>query len=240
MNNTKKVLLFIVVFMFIISCNNNEKETQKIDGLWGIKNVKMDGTEMTPVARWMRFNADSTQSSGNGWLQHSVGNWSFNKNSKKLSVTNTNGIIDNAEPFTVQFDNKSMIWSRVEEGHPIEVTLERIDKLPTSPANKLYGLWKFDSVLEEGKEVLDSLNPTKNAMLFLRWDNTYELRNYPKGEKYGMFKTHGHRTQIDMVSYSKEPKYQFYEFGLDDNVLTLKSTNSNKQIKLTRIHQFLQ
>jgi hypothetical protein len=37
----------------------------------------MGNNEMTPIARWMRFNKDSTQTSGNGWLQHSEGSWVF-------------------------------------------------------------------------------------------------------------------------------------------------------------------
>lgn len=235
----KKLLLLLISIITFLSCSNVPNEDFKIDGLWLVKEVKMDNKSMTPIARWMRFNADSTQTSGNGWLQHSIGNWKFNAKNE-LSVTNTNGLIDDAEPFKVKFENGKMIWNRVEEDQLVEVVLERIEKLPTSEANKLYGLWKFDSVVEDGKDISDTLNSSKNAMLFLRWDNTYELRNYPKGEKYGVFKTHGHRLQIDMVSYSKKPEFQFYNFQLKEDKLVLKSTNRNKEIKLTRIHQFLQ
>ncbi len=233
-----KLSILLISISVFFSCNNIEQENTII-GLWEVEKVKMNEKEMTPIARWMRFNKDSTQSSGNGWLQHSVGNWAYT-NENKLTVTNTNGIVDNAEPFNVELSKNSMTWKRKEEGHNVIVYLKRTEKLPTSEANKLYGLWKFDAVIEDNKEIIDSLNPTKNAMLFLRWDNTYELRNYPRGEQYGMFKTHGHRLQIDMVSYSKQPKYQFYKYNLENNKLVLKSTNSNKEIKLTRIHQFLQ
>lgn len=222
----------------LFSCKK-EQAKPSINGLWLVNKVKIGETDMTPNARWMRFNADSTQTSGNGWLQHSEGNWSVNKNNQ-LTVTNTNGLLDEAEPFTVKFENENMIWTREEFGQQVKVTLERTNKLPTSEANKLYGLWKFETIFKDGKEISDSLNPSKKAMLYLRWDSTYELRNYPEGELYGIFKTHGHRPQIDMVSYSKEPKYQFYKFKLDENKLTLNSTNSDKQIKLTRIHQFLE
>lgn len=236
--NKLKILVSIIGFIVFFSC---EKENTKpaINGLWMVTKVKMGDEDMTPIARWMRFNADSTQTSGNGWLQHSEGTWNLNKNNQ-LTVTNTNGLLDTAEPFNVKFENENMIWSRDEIGQPIEVTLERTNKIPTSEANKLYGLWKFDTIFESGKEISDSLNLSKKAMLFLRWDHTYELRNYPRGELYGIFKTHAHRHQIDMVSYSKIPKFQFYEFKFDGNNLLLNSTNSNKQIKLTRIHQFLE
>lgn len=237
MINLKTLSIAVVIFYLLFSCTKEVENPPKINGLWIVKKVKMNDQEMTPIARWMRFNADSTQSSGNGWLQHSVGTWSLR--SDNLSVTNTNGIKDNAEPFKVKLFKNNMTWSRVEEGMKVSVFLERTNKLPTSEANKLYGLWKMDSIIEDDKDISDNLNPDDKAMLFLRWDNTFELRNYPKGIQYGVFKTHGHRLQIDMVSYSKSPKYQFYEFSIIENKLVLKSTNSNKEIKLTRIHQFL-
>lgn len=187
----------------------------------------------------MRFNADGTQASGNGWLQHSVGIYNLNVKDE-LTVTNTFGIKDDAESFKVNIDNNKMTWQRKENDLDITISLERTDKLPTSEANKLLGLWKFDSIINDGKEVSDSLNTENKAMLFLRWDNTYELRNYPEGEKYGMFKTHGHRAQIDMVSYAEVPVFQFYSFSLKDDKLLLKATNKDTEIKLTRIHQFLQ
>ncbi|EAQ41296.1 hypothetical protein [Polaribacter sp. MED152] len=235
-----KYFLTLVLTILLFSCNEkNTHQNDNIEGLWLVKKVNMNNQDLTPIAKWMRFNADSTQSSGNGWLQHTVGSWSVSA-SNELSLTNTYGIKDNAEPFKVKFLNGKMIWNRVEEGNPIEVVLERTDKLPTSEANKLYGLWKFNSIIEDDKDVSKTLNPSKNAMLFLRWDNTYELRNYPKGTKYGIFKTHGHRLQLDMVSYSKKPEFQFYNYNLKDTTLVLKSTNSKKEVKLTRIHQFLQ
>ena len=240
MNNLRIGLLILVTFL-LTSCKKEQTQKENaINGLWVVKKVKMGNQEMTPIARWMKFNADSTQTSGNGWLQHSVGSWSYKIDSKLLKVENFNGVVDDFnDPFKVDFSDKNMIWKRKEGDFDVTITLEKINKIPTSEANKLYGLWKFESIFENGKEISVSLNPSKKAMLFLRWDNTYELRNYPVGELYGIFKTHAHRLQIDMVSYSKIPKYQFYEFKLEGNNLLLNSTISDKQIKLTRINQFL-
>lgn len=234
-----KVKLLVLSFIIFFSCENI-KEKNSMNGLWIVKKVKMGEKEMTPIKRWMKFNKDSTQTSGNGWLQHSIGSWSYKKQAKLLVIKNDNGIVDNAEPFKVKLEKNNMIWLRKEDGNDVSVFLERINKIPASEANKLLGLWKFDSILYDDKEVSDSINPNKKAMLFLRWDNTYELHNYPKGKKYGIFKTHGHRLQLDMVNYSQKPKYQFYGFSINGNKLVLKSTNSNKELKLTRIHQFLQ
>jgi len=240
MNNLRIGLLILVTFL-LTSCKNEQTQKENaILGLWVVKKVKMGDQEMTPIARWMKFNADSTQTSGNGWLQHSVGSWYYKIDSKLLKVENFNGVVDEFnDPFKVNFSNKNMIWKRKEGDFDVTITLEKINEIPTSEANKLYGLWKLDTIFENGKEISDSLNPSKKAMLFLRWDNTYELRNYPRGELYGIFKTHAHRHQIDMVSYSKIPKFQFYEFKFDGNNLLLNSTNSDKQLNLYRIHQFL-
>lgn len=78
-------------------------------------------------------------------------------------------------------------------------------------------------------------------MLFLRWDHNYELRNYPKGEKYGIFKTHGHRQRMQMVmDYNTEhPKIEFYNYTFKEDTLSLESTNKDFKLKLIRIHQFL-
>ena len=234
----KKVFLYSIYLAFL-SCSKISKQEFKIDGLWIVKEVKMGENSKTPIARWMRFNSDSSQTSGNGWLQHSIGTWKINTKNE-ISVTNANGLLDEFGPFKVRFNKGKMIWNRFEEGHPVEVHLERIQNIPTSNANKLYGLWKIDSIIEGEKNITDDLNPDKNAMLFLRWDNTYELRNYPKGKKYGIFKTHAHREQLDMVSYSKVPEFQFFKYEIINNNLILSSTSNDKEIRLTRIHQFLQ
>lgn len=236
-----KNLLITFGFLTILSCEKigNPNNENQINGLWRVKMVKMDTQEMTPFARWMQFNSDSTQTSGNGWLQHSVGTWSLNSRNE-LSVINTNGLIDDAEPFKVDVDKNRMTWQRNEHGSLITLVLERTNKLPTAEANKLFGLWKFDAITMNEKEVSDSLNLSKKAMLFLRWDHTYELHNYPKGTKYGMYKTHGHRNQIDMALYTRKPSFEFYNFNLKGDTLVFKSTNSNQELRLTRIHQFLQ
>ncbi|WP_439131219.1 hypothetical protein [Polaribacter sp.] len=235
-----KHFLILTLTILLFSCDKKIiKKDANIEGLWLVKKVNIDNNDLTPIAKWMRFNTDGTQASGNGWLQHSVGVYNLNAKDE-LTITNTFGVKDDPESFKVIIDNNKMTWQTKENDLDIVISLEKTDKLPTSEANKLLGLWKFDSIINDGKEVSDSLNPENKAMLFLRWDNTYELRNYPKGEKYGMFKTHSHRAQIDMVSYNKKNIFQFYTFSLEDDKLLLKATNKDTEIKLTRIHQFLQ
>ena len=134
-----------------------------------------------------------------------------------------------------------MTWKRMEENQEITVDLKRIQKIPTSEANKLFGLWKFERILLDNREVSDSLNLENNAMLYLAWNYNYQLRNYPIDEKYGIFKTHGHRQRMQMVvNYNaKYKKIEFYDFEFNQDTLHLKSTNKNFELKLTRIRKFL-
>ena len=84
------------------------------------------------------------------------------------------------------------------------IVLDRTNKLPKIEANKVLGLWKFDSIYVVDKETLGSLNPTKNAMISLIWENSYILYNYPQAEKYGIFKTHSTRKQIDLIDLGRK------------------------------------
>ncbi|TMM31410.1 hypothetical protein FDT66_05450 [Polaribacter aestuariivivens] len=238
MNNSRIVLL-ILISIFVYSCQKKQEQKEdSINGLWIIKKVTMGDNQMTPIARWVRFNKDSTQTSGNGWLQHSEGSWSLNKNNQ-LIVKNTNGLLDKSEPFTVNFENGNMIWNRTEEGENVSVLLERTEVIPKSEGNRLMGLWKIETISIDDKNVTSTLNPDDNATLFLRWDNTYVLENYPQGKIYGVYKVHGHKPEIQMVNYGDKPQFQFYQFLIEKNKLILKSTDQKTKLELKRIYQFL-
>ena len=235
--NKLKIGILLFGLTIIFSCKKEEVKPT-IKGLWLVTKVKMGEDEMTPIARWMRFNADSTQTSGNGWLQHSEGSWSVNKNNQ-LTVTNTNGLLDAAEPFAVKFEGEKMIWSRTEEGQDVQVFLERIKQIPSSEGNRLMGLWKIESIAIDNEDFTTTLNPDNNATFFLRWDNVYVFENYPQGKIYGVYKVHGHKPEIQMVNYGDNPQFQFYTFSISDLELKLTSTDKKTELKLKRIYQFL-
>lgn len=245
MKKKSTLLCIAIVLVTLGSCKKGlEPENQhKIHGLWIVKALKFTNEDLTINKKWFRFEADSTQTSGNGWQQHTTGSWSYQKESNRITIKNDNNFNDFLEyknPFKVTFDKNRMTLQGTDRGEDVTIVLERATKLPTTEANKLLGLWKFDSIFVDDKEVSDSLNPTKKGMIYLGSENNYTLYNYPEGEKYGVFKTHSMRNQIDLINSSKTPAYQYYKFSLEDDNLTLKSTNSNKEITLTRIHQFPQ
>ena len=226
------IALFLIVIVF--SCSHKEQKVSNIDGLWVVKKVKVGNQEITPISRWMKFNTDSTQSSGNGWLQHSVGTWSYKNN--QLLVKNTNGLEDNAAPFYVILKNLKMNWSREEEGENVKVFLERIDKIPTSEGNKLMGLWKLKKVNLNNHS--EEINSTKT--LYISWDNRYILQNDTDKKEYGIYKIHGHKPELQMVAYGDNTEFNFYNFSISNNELTLIKSDTKEKLIYSRIHQFPQ
>ena len=93
----KIVIVSFFTLLLLISCN--KEDNNSIVGLWEVEKVSMGDHSMTPIARWMKFESDNTQVSGNGWLQHSYGNWSLT--GKDLSVEDFNGVSDNTNPFSI-------------------------------------------------------------------------------------------------------------------------------------------
>jgi len=229
----KSFLLFFTLALTFTSC----QEQKNLYGLWQVEKVQMGENEMTPVSRWIKFNPNGTQTSGNGWLQHSYGTWNLDEN--MLRVKDENGITDNADPFFAEIEGERMTWRRQEEGQEVVVSLKRIEKLPQSVGNKLIGLWKLTKATDDGNDITAILNSENKSMLHLRWDNTYVQHNMPKGKNYGVYKIHGHRPEIQLVNYGAESKFSFWSFSIQDSKLILISTDQKSTMEFERIHEYL-
>ena len=223
--------LLIIAILFI-----NCKKSTEIEGLWIVKSVVVGDQEMTPNARWMRFNSDYTQQSGNGWFQHSIGTWVFDKNQKELSIKNTNGLIDKNEPFKVSFEKNKMIWNRVEEGQNIVVNLKRANKLPKTYGDKLLGLWKLKE--SNGNGIFFDESIQNNEYLFFRWDKRF-LINSSKGRIRGVYNVHGHKPEIELIPYNDKIKRSFWKFQHNEGEISLNLLNSDSVIvkKFVRIQE---
>jgi hypothetical protein len=183
----------------------------------------------------MQFNAYSTHTSGNGWLQHSIGTWSlFAEN--KLAIKNVNGLIDTLEAFNIILNKNTMTWNRKEEGENVKVFLERIDKIPTSDGNELLGLWKLNEVRLD--DHMEEIKISKT--LYIAWDNKYFLELESNKKEYGIYKVHGHKSELQMVNYGEHPKFKFYHFSISDKKLTLTNKHNKSILIYSRIYQFLQ
>lgn len=185
---------------------------------------------MTPVARWVRFNKDGTQASGNGWFQHSVGTWELNSKNKTLSIINTNGFEDQNSPFYVAIENDQMTWDRIEEGQSVTVSLKKENKLPQSPGDALLGIWSLEKVVEEEKDVTSMHDSREIQSLFFRWDKKFVIRKSPGGTFSGVYNVHGHKNEVELIFYGDDCKREQWAFEFEKEGLTLRSVGVNKRM----------
>jgi len=166
-------ILSLLIILIFLSCD----KTATIEGLWVVKSVVVGDEEMTPNARWTRFNSDLTQESGNGRFQHSYGTWTLNQNSNELSIQNTNGLRDLNGPFVISIGQNEMIWERTEEGQNIKVILERSSQLPETYGDKILGLWKLESAIGNDNYFGQSDKKDINDYIFFRWDKRFVIQS---------------------------------------------------------------
>ena len=88
----------------------------QVEGLWEIRKVTVGDQTMTPLAKWTRINSNFIYQSGNGWLQNSEGNWSFDKSLIQFLPIEKDGIADEFGPFEVEIVKDHMSWTRIEDG----------------------------------------------------------------------------------------------------------------------------
>jgi hypothetical protein len=233
--NKFKLFSTFVAFLLVCSCNNKSR----IDGLWTVKLVKVGDQEVTPNARWTRFNSDSTQESGNGWFQHSIGTWNYNNKTDKLMIHNVNGLKDSFGSYAVSYENDLMYWRRIEEGMKVEVILEKSEHLPQTYGDKLLGLWKLEEISGDGKYFKESDNRKKSGYLFLRWDKRFVLGT-EKGRINGFYNVNGHRPELEIIPYGEKINREFWKVNFEENRIKLKLLNSDKLVerKFVRVNEF--
>src|SRR5678809_148706 len=95
----------------------------QIDGLWVVTRVEVGTKEMTPVAKWFRFSGGNVLS-GNGWQQHTFGNYQWNKKTSELTLEAKNEPSDGYGAFRVTRKDGFMMWTREEDGETVKVFLE--------------------------------------------------------------------------------------------------------------------
>ncbi|MFK7806904.1 MAG: hypothetical protein AB8F74_03790 [Saprospiraceae bacterium] len=217
--NIIEYLFLVSVMILLTSCTS----TKSMDGLWQIDKVQMGSEEMTPIAKWTRLNKDKTQQSGNGWIQHTEGNWNYNKKTKSISLSNSNGPTDEFGDFVIKEINKEeMKWSRMEEGQEVLVSFKRVDELPQSPADQLLGVWKKK----------DENTATPESYLFFRWDHILIDRKSGENKKYGMYKTHGHKPELQIIYYGDPLKQVIWNFSYENDTLILERDLDGAKIVL--------
>ena len=229
-------ILSLLIILTFFSC---ETTTRTIEGLWIVKSVVIGDEEMTPNARWTRFNSDQTQESGNGRFQHSYGTWKLNPESNELSIENSNGLDDLNEPFVVSIRQNEMIWERIEEGQKVKVTLVRSSHLPETYGDKILGLWKLERVIGHGRYFEHSDKEETNDYIFFRWDKRFVIES-EKGRINGVYNVHGHKPEVELIPYGAQVKRDFWGIHFGENKITLKLLNSDTTVtrQFRRIRKF--
>jgi len=224
----------LFIGFLIVSCESEPT----MEGLWVVKSVTAGEREVTPNARWMRFNNDFTQQSGNGWFQHSVGTWQLNPSSDELTITNTNGLDDQSVPFKVTLSKNEMAWKRMEEGLIVEVKLERANQLPTTSGDQLLGLWKLEKAVGDGKYFSES--EEADDYLYFGWDKRFKTGS-ERGQFTGVYHVHGHRAEVELIPYRALGRNSWsIKFGEHVLELQLLDTDSTVIRSFKRIHDFPQ
>lgn len=218
-----RVTFFLFSF-FLFGCSR-----PSVEGLWLVEQVSVGNEIMTPQARWVKFEANGLQQSGNGWLQHSTGNWEYNPQTQLLNIHNENGLLDPFGPFQVLFEREHMIWKREEDGQPVYIQLAQIPQIPTSKRDQLIGVWELKSVVSNEVTQPVSDEASGQIKLFLRWDNAFVLTDSEKGRFSGIYQTHGHRPQLRLY-FNESCQKEDWEFELKEEVLTLSQEESNEKI----------
>ena len=143
-------------------------------GLWEVKLVTVAEKSMTPVAKWFQINEAGTANGGNGWLQNVESRWEFKAINNELLFI-TDGIPDEYGAFTVNTENNSMKWARIEEGQNVKIHLELIDTKPLAPWDKIVGLWKWIGMenrnIETDELTISDVEPDWTRM---RWDRRFD------------------------------------------------------------------
>jgi hypothetical protein len=218
-----KFLSLALVALLFSACNTESKQHPMV-GLWQISTVTIEGEENTPDDKWMRFNADSTQESGNGWLQHSIGKWKLDGETKELLLHQENGWKDAFENFKVTFTDAGMTWSRMEDGQAVVVNMKKINKIPKRQADELYGIWKLHSTKIDDIE----MKTVENTTIFFRWDKMFIAQD-ESNRSYGMFKAAGHEDKLELVYYNGECTREYWNFSVKNNILKLEAENSEQK-----------
>jgi hypothetical protein len=232
-------LLHLILFIFFVAIQTST--AQSIIGFWEVKSVSVGDKNMTPVAKWTRIHQDGSYQSGNGGIQNSEGTWTFNKRTQFFLPLETNGLKDVYGGFKVRFLKDQMLWEREEDGEIVIVKLERIEKLPKSPADMLVGLWDLKEISENGQTKTSALDPNNKYYIFIRWDRIYVERTPQGNRETGYWYINAHHPEITLMSHGESKKVETWKIGVTDKELKMEGiSDSNKGTKITyeRLHEF--
>jgi len=224
-----KSTLYFLSFLFVCALN-----AQDLSGLWVVNRVEVDDQNMTPIARWTRFNGDGTYQSGNGWTQNGTGEYSITSDGR-ISLKSYYGVRDSFEPFEVTLSGNEMVWTRNEEGAGVTVHFNKTDELPMAPSDYLKGLWKLKSDSNVADKDLDT------RFFHFRNDFIYRILKPEENQKTGYWHMHGHRAELTLLPHSEGDKPTGWNIEVSEKTLIMEGisdSNSGQTLTFERIYTF--
>jgi len=200
-----------------------------LTGLWEIRSVTVGNEEMTPVARWTRIHANGTLESGNGWMQHTRGTYSYDPVSREFMPDNPLGVQDEAGPFTVSFEDGKMIWRREEDGLRVVVVSEKVEELPMTPADLLNGLWDLAGVTVRGEDLNVMTDPDNQHYIYFGWDRIYRARNAEGKRITGYWHVNAHHPQLVLLPHQENGEPLTWTIEVGREVLRLTGVSESIQ-----------
>ncbi|NVJ86105.1 MAG: hypothetical protein HWE15_07350 [Algoriphagus sp.] len=223
--------------LFLVLCIGNVSFSlgQNLVGLWEFEHVRVGDQELTPIARWTEITEDGTYYSGNGWSRHSEGTWSFDASTNEFLPVDRYGPEDPSGPFKVVFEsNDKMIWTRMEEGENVVVSIKRIEKKPTAHWDLVVGLWELSDVADKGGSETEQQNFYVNSFLYFGWDRRYRQMSTEEGRQTGYWHAHAHRPEVTLLSHNPNKPVESWKilFRGEDELELEGVSDSNKGVKI--------
>ena len=177
-------------------------ETPDIIGLWKVDQVTVGDQNLTPTAKWFLFEKNGSMTSGNGWLQNSLGSWAHDEAQLTLLQT-TPQQTDEFGAFNVSFEGENMIWQRMEEGEKVVVKLSSTNEKPLAPWDEIVGRWKIkeQQINSTNNDSYPSANFESWDSIFLIWDRAYRKFSEDNQQiESGIWHIGGHSNEVWLIS----------------------------------------
>lgn len=207
------------------------RERLEIPGLWKVDKVTVGDEFLTPTAKWFLFESNGRQTGGNGWVQNSLGTWTFNATSREFLTYDQNGSPDEYGAFQLSFEGEKMIWQRTEDGMRVKVILSPAEEKPLGPWDKITGSWtfyKFETMNDAGNTTSLDIVP---FTYYFGWDRVYrKFDSAGKRVAMGIWQIEPHSPWLWMIPYSDDLKTgQSVKFEDDQLILTQKKGKTTEK-----------
>lgn len=223
------MFLRLSLALLLITCSTSPLFSQDFIGLWTAQSVRVGEDVMTPEAKWSNIAADSTFTSGNGWLQNSAGTWTYDEETKQI-LTNSKQDIEGQTPFTVSFDGDVMVWEREEQGQTVIVRWVSIDELPMRANDMLVGVWDLVEYKSNSDADVSTYDKDGLHYIFFSWDGRYRIRHVNGEMERGTYWVHPHRRELRLYPWEGESRV-IEVSTMPDHLIIMKNDPENPEVK---------